>query len=55
MELLFYRMNSIGCGYIAAINTILRAYEASGHDELDFYARFGFPSYDLRSNQVSGH
>ena len=55
LELLFYRMNSVGCGYIAAINTILRAYEASGHDELDFYARFGFPPYDLRSNQVSGH
>ena len=48
-------MNSIGCGYIAAINTILRAYEASGHDELDFYERFGFPPYDLRTNQVSGH
>ena len=55
LELLFYRMNSVGCGYIAGINTILRAYEASGHDELDFYARFGFPPYDLRTNQVSGH
>ena len=55
LELLFYRMNSVGCGYIAAINTILRAYETSGHDELDFYARFGFPPYELNGNQVEGH
>ena len=55
LELLFYRMNSVGCGYIAAINTILRAYETSGHDEKDFYKRFGFPPYDLRSNQVRVH
>ena len=45
LELLFYRMNYVGCGYVAAINTIFKEYLF--HDELDFYDRFGFPPYDL--------
>ena len=45
IELLFYRMNSVGCGYIAAINTIFKEYLF--HDEADFYDRFGFPPYKL--------
>ena len=53
LELLFYRMNYVGCGYIAAINTIFKEYLF--HDELDFYDRFGFPPYDLGTiNGVGG-
>ena len=44
LELLFYRMKYIGCEYIAAINTIFQEYLF--HDELDFYDRFGFPTYN---------
>lgn len=53
LELLFYRMNSVGCGYVAAINTILKAYER--RDEKDFYARFGFPPYILRKDELFVH
>lgn len=45
LELLFYRMNYVGCGYIAGINTIFQEYLF--HDELDFYDRFGFLPYNL--------
>ena len=45
IELLFYRMNYVGCGYVAVINTILKEYLF--HDEIDFYDRFGFPPYTL--------
>ena len=47
MELLFYRMKYVGCGYIAAINTIFQEY--LHHNELDFYDRFGFPPYNSRT------
>ena len=47
LELLFYRMNYVGCGYIAAINTIFQEY--LHHNELDFYDRFGFPPYNSRT------
>lgn len=45
IELLFYRMNYIGCGYVAAINTIFNEYLF--YDEIDFQKRFGFPMYKL--------
>lgn len=41
LELLFYRMNTIGCGYVAGINTILQEYSYRSNE--DFQARFGFP------------
>ena len=47
LELLFYRMKYVGCGYIAAINTIFQEY--LHHNELDFYDRFGFPPYNSRT------
>ena len=47
MELLFYRMKYIGCGCVAAINTIFQEY--LHHNELDFYDRFGFPPYNSRT------
>ena len=50
MELLFYRMMYVGCGYVAAINTIFQEY--LHHNELDFYDRFGFPPYN--SGTVNG-
>ncbi len=52
LELLFFRMNRVGCGYVAAINTILEEYLF--HDELDFYARFGYPPYNLAINEETG-
>lgn len=42
-ELLFTKMNNVGCGYTAAINTILSIYDETTSD--DFYRRFGFPLY----------
>lgn len=44
LELLFYRMSSVGCGYVAAINTIFQEYLS--HSEQDFYDRFGFALYN---------
>lgn len=45
IELLFYRMGKVGCGYIALINTLMYEYFlfADAHDEEDFQRRFGFP------------
>ena len=40
-------MKYVGCGYIAAINTIFQEY--LHHNELDFYDRFGFPPYNSRT------
>ena len=42
-ELLFTKMNNVGCSYTAAINTILSIYDETTSD--DFYRRFGFPLY----------
>ena len=47
MELLFYRMKYVGCGCVAAINTIFQEYLHL--NELDFYDRFGFPPYNSRT------
>ena len=44
LELLFYRMNSVGCGYIAVINTLL--FEAGiFKNKYDFDSVFGFPYF----------
>lgn len=45
MELLFDRMNRVGCGYIAGINTILLEYIFNS--ESDFMERFGYSPYEL--------
>lgn len=44
LELLFYRMMTVGCGFIAAINTLLfeYGYFQNNHSMDDFYNRFGF-------------
>ena len=47
-EMLFFRMDKVGCGYMAAINTLMNEYIF--HDELDFRARFGFNPYTLIRN-----
>lgn len=52
-ELLFYRMNSVGCGYIAAINIIMEEY-LSKHNEIEFYETFGFPPYTLGTDPDTG-
>ena len=52
IELLFSRMNSVGCGYIASINTIFQQYLFN--NEIDFYNRFGFPPYNLVKDQTTG-
>lgn len=45
LELLFYRMNKVGCGYIAAVNSLLFEYGfyQTKHSPDDFYNKFGFP------------
>ena len=45
IEFLFYRMRSVGCGYIAAINTLMLEYIF--RDELDFREKVGFNPYEL--------
>ncbi len=45
LELLFYRMNSCGCGYVASINTIMLEYIF--RNETEFLEKFGFNPYDL--------
>ena len=51
LELLFYRMRTVGCGYIAAINTLLFEYQyfQDKHSSDDFYKKFGFPIEDLEN------
>ena len=49
LELLFYRMNSIGCGYIAAVNMIMLEYIF--HSEADFREKFGFDLYTLVTDE----
>ena len=51
-ELLFNKMCNSGCGYIAAINTIMTQY---GPDNLeDFKKRFGFDLYEeIRDNGIT--
>ena len=41
LSLLFYRMNKIGCGYVAAINTIFEGYKDLSNEEWE--ELFGFP------------
>ncbi len=41
LALLFYRMNSVGCGYIATINTMFEAYKDLSNEEWENI--FGFP------------
>lgn len=43
-ELLFFRMNTCGCGYIATINTIMQYFCTK--DEQDFINTFGFSPYE---------
>lgn len=45
LELLFEKMCSVGCGYIALVNTIML--EGIFHSETEFYEKFGFYPYDL--------
>lgn len=52
LELLFSRMSSVGCGYIASINTLFQEYLF--HNEIDFYNRFAFPPYDLALDETTG-
>lgn len=47
LELLFYRMNSCGCGYIASINTVFQYTLGSGMTEREFEEKFGYPMYKL--------
>lgn len=44
-ELLFYRMMTCGCGYVACINTIMFEYIFRGEDE--FMEKFGYRPYEL--------
>lgn len=44
LELLFYRMNKVGCGYVAAVNTLL--FEAGiFNGKYDFDSTFDFPYF----------
>lgn len=51
LELLFYRMKSVGCGYISVINSILfeYGYFQDKHSAADFSNRFGFPIESLEN------
>lgn len=44
LELLFNRINFVGCGYVAFINTILYQFEGR---EVEFEEKFGFPMYTV--------
>lgn len=52
LELLFYRMNSVGCGYVAAINVLMEQY-LMYYDENDFYNTFGFYPYTLKRDPTT--
>ena len=41
------RINQVGCGYTAMINTLFEYYKGR---EREFYNKFGFPMYDIESN-----
>lgn len=43
MELLFNKMSSVGCGYVASINTIFFEYANRENGEEEFERIFGFP------------
>ena len=45
LELLFEKMNSIGCGYISHINVLMLEYIFKG--EYEFQQKFGFRPYEL--------
>ena len=45
IELLFEKMNSIGCGYISHINVLMLEYIFKG--EYEFQQKFGFRPYEL--------
>lgn len=49
MELLFNKMSSIGCGYIASVNTIFFEYANKENGEEEFERIFGFP---MKTNGV---
>lgn len=46
-EMLMYKINATGCGYIAYVNTVFREY--IGRED-DFYNDFGFSMYTIDSN-----
>lgn len=46
---LFYRINSNGCGYTAACNTLMLY--CMNYDEIEFYEKFGFHLYELGVDQ----
>lgn len=49
MELLFNKMSSVGCGYVASINTIFFEYANRENGEEEFERIFGFP---MKNNGV---
>lgn len=53
LELLFYRMNSCGCGYIAAVNVLMEQFLLHFSED-QFYQTFGFPPYILRTDPNTG-
>ena len=49
IELLFYKINRTGCGYVAAVNTIFAEY--SKDDRYDFKTRFGINPSQTVNNE----
>ncbi len=54
MELLFNRMNFVGCGYVAAINTLFQYFDSIPNGESEFEKIFGFSMLASKENPSTG-
>ncbi len=54
LELLFNRMNFVGCGYVAAINTIFQYFQSIPNGESKFEEIFGFSMLTYKQNSPGG-
>ncbi len=54
IELLFNRMNFVGCGYVAAINTLFQYFDSIPNGESEFEKIFGFSMLASKENPSTG-